>query len=914
MAALSAQEFVWVKNMRNPTNTSQAGNAVCQDALGNVYVAGFYNGDTDFDPGPGVFTLPVTGLGGSDIFILKLDVSGKLVWVKQIGAPQFNVFISLCIDPLGNLVLAGGYRGTGDFDPGPGVFSLPYAGNNRDDIFIVKLDGNGGFMWAGAAQGPNSDDVQDLFVDHEGFIYLTGTFDGAIDLNPATGQQPYSLAVSGIDCFVSKLDPDGKLVWGKTFGSLNTDGGVALAVDLQGNVYSTGTFGGYIDIDPGTPVVTLLGTFNTIYVQKLDKNGNFVWGKATDGSGNDAPWELALDPDGNVYTAGWVSGTADLDPGPQQQTVTTPGSSNTYVQKLSPAGDLLWAFMETSDRAINIVTNGLGQTYIFGIFSGTVDFDPGPGVFNLTESGTPPIWLGDSYVQILNPDGSFVRAYKTPVNYTNVHLDPQGNLVATGGFTGTIDFDPGPGIKTLSSQSTVQSDIFVLKMSENPFWDFNGTVFHDLNSNLLQDAGEPGLYGVLVKDRQQDRYVSTDSFGRYHFFDDVSGDTIALASPRAYWTVVPEFAIPVTPQAEKNFSVSIPANATDLCISMVANPPFRPGFETDILLQVANVGIVPVDSAQVRLRMVTQPVPDPLEFISAQPLPDFLSNELYTWDMFNLVPGETRDVRIRFRTPANAVLGSPVVLSAGVPLDDDIYPNNNGTRVKTTVVGSFDPNDKTVSPERATPTGLDTTVLQYVVRFQNTGTFPAEFVIIRDTLPAALNLSSLQMLAASHPFTWRLFENRLLEVRFDHIQLPDSTSNEPESHGFVSFSVKAPKGLPLGAQVQNRAGIYFDYNAPVITNYAVFTVSNVVAAQAPADPLNFDLAPNPAAANSPVWLLLPASTPLPAQLRLTDVSGKALLMQELTTRNPVLTALPTGTYQVQVLANGKSGVKTLIVR
>lgn len=914
ITTLNAQEFVWAKSMGNTMNTDQSGQAIGQDAAGNVYVAGLFAGTTDFDPGPGVFNLPLTGVGTQDLFILKLDVSGKLVWVKQIGATTFDSFVSLFVDPLGNVVVAGGYRDVVDFDPGPGVFNLSNVGNNRDDIFILKLDGNGGFMWAGAAQGPNDDNVQDLFVDHEGFVYLTGTFDGAIDMNTAPGLQPYASAVSGNDCFVEKLDPDGKYVWGKTFGTLNYDGGVAVAVDLLGNVYSTGTFAADMDINPGPGVSQLFGIFNTVYIQKLDKNGNFVWGKAIDGSGNDAPTELAIDPDGNVYTVGWVSGTADLDPGPAQQMVTTPGSSNTYVQKLSPAGDLLWAFMESSERATNITLNSAGQPYITGVFTGTVDFDPGPGVFNLTESGAPPIWIGDWYVQKLNTDGTFVKAFRTAAFIDDFNMDAQGSLLCTGGFQGTVDFDPGPGIKNLSSKSASRYDIFVLKMSENPFWDFNGTVFHDINNNLLQDTGEPGLLGVLVEDRQQDRFVSTDSLGRYHFFDDVSGDTIAVANPRTYWTVAPESIVPNTPQAVMNFSVSIPANATDLCISMVEAPPFRPGFETDIHVQVSNIGILPVDSAQVRLRLVFQPSPDPLEFVEADPLPTLLSDDLYTWDMFNIIPGETRQFRVRFRTPANAVLGNPIVLSSSVPLDEDIFPANNGARIKSIIVGSYDPNDKTVSPDHATPAGLDTTVLQYTVRFQNTGTFPAEFVIIRDTLPEQLDLSGLQMLNASHAFSWRLFENRVLELRFDHINLPDSSSNEPESHGFIAFSVKAPKGLPLGAKVSNRTGIYFDYNAPVITNYAVFSVSDLVKTSEP-DWLDFGLSPNPAAANSPIVLRLPEKLNEAVQVTIRDAAGRVLRQWKNPAGQTQITVpgLPAGSYFIQVHTGQRLGGKILTV-
>ena len=156
------------------------------------------------------------------------------------------------------------------------------------------------------------------------------------------------------------------------------------------------------------------------------------------------------------------------------------------------------------------------------------------------------------------------------------------------------------------------------------------------------------------------------------------------------------------------------------------------------------------------------------------------------------------------------------------PNDDDL--SDNQYTLKSQIVGSFDPNDKQVEPQTLPDSRLDSNALRYVIRFQNTGNFPASFVIIRDTLPAGLNAASLQVTDASHPFSWRLSGEGMLEVRFDPIDLPDSISSEPASHGYVAFSVRAQPWLTDGDSVLNRAAIYFDYNPPVITNDARLTV------------------------------------------------------------------------------------------
>ncbi|MCB0570753.1 MAG: T9SS type A sorting domain-containing protein [Phaeodactylibacter sp.] len=135
-------------------------------------------------------------------------------------------------------------------------------------------------------------------------------------------------------------------------------------------------------------------------------------------------------------------------------------------------------------------------------------------------------------------------------------------------------------------------------------------------------------------------------------------------------------------------------------------------------------------------------------------------------------------------------------------------------------VGAIDPNDK-----QAYPLGYDEqhyvrpgTELEYKIRFQNTGTDTAFTVIIRDTLSEWISLSTLRPGVASHPYSWRLYGPGILEFRFDDILLPDSTTNEPASHGFVSFKTHHIDSAPLGTVIENSAAIFFDYNAPVITN------------------------------------------------------------------------------------------------
>ncbi len=142
------------------------------------------------------------------------------------------------------------------------------------------------------------------------------------------------------------------------------------------------------------------------------------------------------------------------------------------------------------------------------------------------------------------------------------------------------------------------------------------------------------------------------------------------------------------------------------------------------------------------------------------------------------------------------------------------------------VTGSYDPNDKT-----GYPIGISNhhfidanQQIQYRIRFQNTGNDTAFTVVIRDTLDTDLNIFSLQSGISSHHYSFRIYGQRILEWTFNDIMLPDSNVNEPASHGFVTFKVDQELNLPEGTQITNSVGIYFDFNAPIITNTTLHTI------------------------------------------------------------------------------------------
>jgi uncharacterized repeat protein (TIGR01451 family) len=183
------------------------------------------------------------------------------------------------------------------------------------------------------------------------------------------------------------------------------------------------------------------------------------------------------------------------------------------------------------------------------------------------------------------------------------------------------------------------------------------------------------------------------------------------------------------------------------------------------------------------------------------------------------------------------------MLSSGCvnPLDTGLvlaFPNNNGDPFTVEqcepVIGAYDPNIKVAypagfGPEHHIPAEEK---LKYTIHFQNVGTDMARNVTIRDTLSPELDLSTFRAGGGSHAHQWYLLPERVLVIEYPEILLPDSTSNEPESHGFFSFSIQLMDGVLPGTLIENRAGIYFDFNPPVITNTVFHTVEKPEVASA----------------------------------------------------------------------------------
>ncbi len=377
--------FLWAKQVGGPS--VEMSESVATDPAGNVYVTGYFlwQAGVDFDPGPGVFILSSVA---REAFVLKLDADGNFVWAKSIEGDNSEGGTSLAIDAAGNLLITGYFSATVDFDGGPGNVSLTSQG--AADIFLTKWDGNGNFIWVKQMGGTGSDYVYKLALDATGNILLTGYFYETADFDPGAGN--YNLTSAGnADIYICKLDNNGNFIWAKSIGGPVIESCYGITSDLSGNIFIATPIASIFDVDPGPGVtnVSTVGGFDAL-ICKYSPAGDFLWARKWGANGNDNIFDIKTDAAGNVYTGGEFSGTIDFDPGPAEVFKTATGGNDLFYIKWDANGNFVWVAQlpGIGGTIYSLYVNAANEIFSTGLFSGTVDFDPGTGTYNLTSTSS----------------------------------------------------------------------------------------------------------------------------------------------------------------------------------------------------------------------------------------------------------------------------------------------------------------------------------------------------------------------------------------------------------------------------------------------------------------------------------------------------------------------------------------------
>ncbi len=422
-------------------------------------------------PGTHYVNLRVTDNEGSSRTLfepLEVMIKEGEGWARTWGSSYSDSAWDVAVDDAGNIYVAGYYGSSIDFDPSPFLETMRHSAAG----FISKFGSDGQFKWVRTMIGSSDSAPSSLIIGDNGKLYAAGNFWLPLTFEGDPTQTEY-YAGSGADLFLCSYGAAGVFQWAKTWGG--DEGGIgASQINLDGadNIYIGGSFIGTADFDPGP------GTeFHTAhlerdaYIEKLSPTGDFIWAR-TWGS---EPYDqyrfvnevrgIAIDSSDAVYCTGHYEGIVDFDPGPETDIQTVPGfppepDADAYLSKFTSDGEHQWVRTwggSRIDEGYGVAIDSNDNISANGFFHETVDFDPGPGEFELTAESTYGAF--GPYLSRFNTDGDFIWALTwsaAPYWYDrglSIGLDAWDNIFLTGMFYSMSDFDPGPGIEERTSGS-----------------------------------------------------------------------------------------------------------------------------------------------------------------------------------------------------------------------------------------------------------------------------------------------------------------------------------------------------------------------------------------------------------------------------------------------------------------------------
>ncbi len=389
-------------------------------------------------------------------------------------------------------------------------------------------------------------------------------------------------------------------------------------------------------------------------------------------------------------------------------------------------------------------------------------------------------------------------------------------------------------IESYTSSPVVQSN----NINVNSYCSFNpGGTYYTINGQSKYDVNEDGcdeidatfpnlkfnitngsLTGSIISNTSGNYSIPVQS-GTHTITPIFENPTYFNVSPANFAVTFPAQTSPFT----QNFCITPNGTHQDVEVVIVPLNVAIPGFDTSYKLVYKNKGNTTV-SGSISFTFMD----NVMDFVSSNPIQSMVEPNILNWNYTNLQPFETREIIVTFNlnspqeTPA--LNGGEILEFIAIidPLSGDEMPSDNTSTLNQEVVNSFDPNDKTCLEGSVVSTELIGQYVHYVIRFENTGTFFAQNVVVKDEIDLSkFDLNSLIVSSASHQ-QWTRINGNKVEFIFENIQLPFPPSEE--RHGYIAFKIKLKNNLTVGDTFSNFASIYFDYNFPIITEPATTAI------------------------------------------------------------------------------------------
>lgn len=474
---LVGQSWQWAKTAGGGQIDSGLG--IFVDANSNTYITGSYQSPT-ITFGATTFT----NAGAIDMFVVKYDPNGNVVWAKTAGGASFDNGLNITADSSGNVYVA-----VSSYNSSLTIGNTTLALQGLFDIVIIKYDPNGNVLWATSAGGTGDDIAQSISVDASQNLYITGYFRSSSII---FGSDTLSNSGSN-DFYIAKYSSNGSVQWAKKAVGTLIDAATGIVTDALGNSYVTGSFTSP-SISFGNNVLMNSGG-KDLFIAKYDGAGNNVWAKSAIGNSNDVGNAIKIDGLGNLYVVGtFNSATLTID----TTVLSTINFEDIFVLKCDTSGNFLWvksAGGSAIDNATGIAVDNNGILYITGYFSSS---DLLFGNTTLTNIGTNNIFIA-SY----DASGNAVWATSIGNNGDDetkaISVSPNGSSISLCGYYSSSLISVGT--TTLSNVGTY--DVFVAKL---------GAITTDLKDSASKAFTETiipnpnnGLFEIRINNHQ---YIS----------------------------------------------------------------------------------------------------------------------------------------------------------------------------------------------------------------------------------------------------------------------------------------------------------------------------------------------------------------------------------------------------------------------
>lgn len=860
---LGAQKFQWVR-IAGSTQLETIESMAVDDA-GNQYVSGRFSAPFTLD------AQTFSPQNGENAFLARFDKDGKLDWFKSVPVDSGGESWAgpVAVGPGGriywNVSLRNGVRGYFGQDTLNPVRS--------SDMFLLRIDSSGNLSWK-------------LQIEYNGPTGGVTALDIAPNGKPTIGGKYYSQLKlpNGLQIstrrpesfFILQFDANGTFQWWQN-GGCNTVNFFKWPIlsDLSCAPNGDVLFTGYLY--PDSPVVqtTSLSPFGGNYVARLNPQGKVKWVRNHQVVIGQNRGYLETDAAGNAYVFNQFTGQIDLDSirlSSGNQTT----SSTAYLAKYDTAGNVDWALNAgTSSPAALALSEDSLLTMVSSLYDSL-----SIGGFTFYNQGTQniidPVFSQVTTNGVLRWANQVEDGFGNSGTALSLDDDRNGNLYfaksyGNNGFISSVRYD------SIVLVPIGMHDLLWGKLT-NQYNTLLSGAFLDVNNNGIRDSSEQGMRNIQLHLQPWNLSQWTRPSGNSIFVTDSGSYTLTVPNPPKYHTVQPashqvNFNAYYQTRGPFEFGLHPLPNVKDLSVLLTDMTRFRPGRAGRIQVNYANAGTVNMNNVQIQVVHDSK-----LSYTQSSRNPASQSGDTLNFGPLALHPQDQHSFWIDFIPDTSLVAGNSVKVEATiVPLAGDTFPADNYSGIEPVLTTAYDPNDKQVSPVGPlTQIQFDNTEwLSYLIRFQNTGNDTAFLVRLRDTLTNKLIWNTFEMQAASHPYTLSMRGNRL-EWVFDNILLPDSFTNESASRGFVQFRIKPDPNLVSRDFITNKAAIYFDYNAPVITNTAWLGIDTILAVNSNQPDVKLELLVYPNPVRTSLFLKGELKKTGPVEVHLMDLNGRVL--------------------------------------